>query len=100
MKRLCLALLFAFILAGPASAHEGHDDRVLGTVAAVEPQSIAIKTQEGKTVRIALDDRTAVYRGDQKVDRTDIIVGERAAVSVGAKRSTHVATQIRLGPKK
>ena len=100
MKGTCLALLFAFMLTGPAAAHEGHDDRVLGTVAAVDGQSIAIKTKEGKTVRVALDDQTTVYRGEQKVERTDITVGERAAVSVGSKRNTHVATQIRLGAKK
>jgi hypothetical protein len=99
MKRLSIALLFAVVLTGPALAHEGHVDRVLGTVAAIDDQSVAIRTKDGKTVRIALDDQTAVFRGDEKVARTDIAVGDRAVVSVGSKSSKHVATQIRLGVK-
>jgi hypothetical protein len=99
MRGAFLALLFALTLAAPAAAHEGHGDRVLGTVSAIDGQSIAIKTKEGKTVRVALDDQTVVLRGDEKVARTDIVVGERAAVSVGSRQNAHVATQIRLAGK-
>jgi hypothetical protein len=99
MRGAFLALLFALMLAAPAAAHEGHDQRVLGTVSAIDDQAIAIKTKDGKTVRVALDDQTVVFRGDEKVARTDIVVGERAAVSVGSRQNTHVATQIRLAAK-
>jgi hypothetical protein len=97
MREVCLALLFAFMLTGQAAAHEGHDDRVLGTVAATDNQSVTIKTKEGKTVRVAIDDETVVLRGEAKVARADITVGERAVVSVGSRNKKHVATQIRLG---
>jgi Cu/Ag efflux protein CusF len=100
MRGICLALLFAVMLAVPAAAHEGHDNRVLGTVAAIDDQSIAITTKEGKTVRVALDEQTVVFRGDEKAARTDIAVGQRAVVSVGSRQNKHVATQIRLGATK
>jgi hypothetical protein len=99
MKALSIALLFALILTGPAAAHEGHAERVLGTVAAIDDQSVAIRTKDGKTLRVALDAQTVVFRGDEKVARTDIAVGDRAVVSVGSKSNKHVATQIRLGAK-
>ena len=100
MRILGIALIVALAWAVPAPAHEGHDERVLGTVAAVDAASIAIKTKEGKTVRVSLDEETVVLRGDRQVTAGDIEVGERAAVSVGSRRNAHVATRIRLGPAK
>lgn len=100
MKVVGIAIILALAWAVPTPAHEGHDERVLGTVAAVDAASIAVKTKDGKTVRVTLDEETVVLRGDRKVAVTDIEVGERAAVSVGSRRNAHVATQIRLGPAK
>lgn len=84
---------------GAATAHEGHDDQVLGTVAAVGAGTISIETRDGKTVSIALDDETVVLRGDRTVAASDIVVGDRAVVSVSSKGGRHVATRVRLGPK-
>jgi hypothetical protein len=100
MREACLALLFAFMMSGLPAAHEGHDDRVMGTVAGIDDQSIAIKTKAGKTVRVPIDEQTVVLRGDAKVARTEITLGERAVVSVGSKNNKHVASQIRLGAGK
>jgi len=95
-----LAVVLAATLANFAWAHEGHEERVLGTVTAVDGESVAVKTKAGKTVRIALDQKTVVLRGAEKVTPADIVVGERAAVSVGSRRDKHVATEIRLSAKR
>ena len=100
MKTMWLAVALALTMAAGAGAHEGHDERVLGTVAAVDASSIAVKTKDGKTVRVALDDKTVVLRGDRTVTPADIVVGERAAVSVGSKKNAHVAKEIRLSGQK
>jgi hypothetical protein len=100
MRRIWIALAVALTLAVPIAAHDGHDERVLGTVAAVDATSIALTTKEGKTVRVALDDKTVVLRGERTVTRADIAVGERAAVSVASRKNVHVATEIRLAEKK
>jgi hypothetical protein len=100
MKKAMIAFLLAVLCAPAAFAHEGHDEQVLGTVEAVERGSISIKTKDGKTVPIAMDDETVVLRGEQKVTSADVAVGERAVVSVGTKAGKHVATRIRLGPKR
>jgi hypothetical protein len=94
-----LAIVLAAILANSVWAHEGHEERVLGTITAVDADSVAVKTKAGKTVRIALDQKTVVLRGSEKVTPTDIVVGERAAVSVASRRDKHVATEIRLSAK-
>ena len=99
MKTVWLVLFLALAIAAPVVAHEGHDARVLGTVAAVDEGSIAVKTKEGKTVRVAVDEKTVVLRGQEKVASTDIAIGERAAVSVASRKNKHVATEIRLGAR-
>lgn len=100
MKRVTIGLLLALVCAAAPLAHEGHDDQVLGTVAAIEDRSISIRTKDGKTVAIELDGETVVLRGEQKVSSADVVVGERAVVSVASKAGKHVATRIRLGAKR
>jgi len=100
MKTTGLAVALMLTMTAGAGAHEGHDERVLGTVAAVDASSIAVKTKEGKTVRVALDAKTVVLRGDRTVTPADIVVGERAVVSVGSRKNTHVAKEIRLAGQK
>jgi hypothetical protein len=100
MKNATIAFLLALLCAAAPLAHEGHDEQVLGTVAAIEDGSISIRTKDGKTVPIGMDRETVVLRGEQKVTSADVAVGERAVVSVGIKAGKHVATRIRLGPKR
>jgi hypothetical protein len=100
MKKAIVVFLLALLCAPAPFAHEGHDEQVLGTVAAIEEDSISIKTKDGKTVAVAMDGETVVLRGEQKVTSADVALGERAVVSVGTKAGKHVATRIRLGPKR
>lgn len=76
-----LALLTALaVLAAPAvlSAHgKGH---VMGTVASVDATHIEVKTKEGKTVKVTLNDQTKYKKGDADAASTDVKPGMKVSV--------------------
>ena len=82
----------------PGLAHEGHGHKVMGTIAAVTATRLDVKTQDGKTVSVALELKTAFLRGTAKEDAKRLRVGERVVVDttgdkalVAAKAQTAAA---------
>jgi hypothetical protein len=94
-----IALVVVLVLPLVAGAHEGHKGKVLGTVSAVDSKELAVKTRDGKTVRLVVDDKTAVWRGEKKVSPAEIVAGERIVVTVGSRGDAHVAERIDLGKR-
>jgi hypothetical protein len=100
MFRKCiLSTALVAILAFPvvARAHGGHVHRVMGTVTANENNQLSVRTQDGKTVTIALNDKTAVLRGKTKLDLTALKAGERVVVDTGDGKAPVTAREIKLG---
>ena len=93
-----LALAVAMLLPVAAVAHEGHAHKVMGTVAAVSPAQLDVKTTDGKTVTVVLDAKTTFKQGTAKADATVVKVGERGVVSAtqakGAKLMTATSVQV------
>jgi Heavy metal binding domain len=99
MKRIVSIALGAFLLfAGPLIAHEGHEHKIMGTVAAVDVAAhrLEVKGTDGKTVALRLDDKTKVTRGAAPAAMGDLVVGTRVVVTMTEEKSVNTAVEIRL----
>jgi hypothetical protein len=81
VKSFLAALLPLMLLAVPLAGHEGHDHKVMGTVAAVQERQIDVKLADGKTSTVTLDEKTKILRGTSPLRVTDIRPGDRIVVT-------------------
>jgi hypothetical protein len=98
-------LVFALAVAPGALAHEGHQHRLMGTVATVNGEHLQVKATTGETSEIVVNDKTRILRGVTVQRTSDIKPGERIVVmmtesKVEAGKTLLTATEIRLGPQK
>ena len=94
------AIITALMLAVPpgiASAHEGHAHTVMGTVTMHHDNHLELKTADGKTVTVTLNEKTTVVRGTQKLTLADVIEGQRVVVDVGDGKPPLMARQVKVG---
>ena len=87
-------VVLAAALAMPiaARAHEGHAHKVMGTVSALQGNRVELKTADGKTVTVVLNEKTKYARGRQKVDATAVKVGERIVAEVASEKDMIAST--------
>ena len=97
MRRLFLMGLLTAVAcnAAPLLAHD--DYRVVGTITRVQPKRLAVKTKEGKTFSMAIDEATLVSRERKKVSAAELKIG--VSVVVDARGDTEkdlVALEVRI----
>ena len=100
--KLLIALMFAFELTPLAYAHEGHDRKIMGTVAVIHAGHLEIKATDGKTSTVMFNDKTKVMRGKAAHKTGDIKVGDRVVVTASdvmdrGGKILLVAKQVALG---
>ena len=105
MKKVLTALMVALALAGSGYAHEGHDQKIMGTVATIEDGQIQVKATNGKMSTIVLNAKTKVVMGTMAHKIADIKVGDRVVVTATdvkdkAGKTILVARQVALGTAK
>jgi hypothetical protein len=92
---LALALFVPIAVHG----HTGHVHKVMGTVAAVTPTQLEVKTTDGKVAVVLLNAKTVYEQGTAKADLKTPKVGDRVVVegtqATGAKNVT--AQKVRIG---
>ena len=103
MKRLLIALMLTAAVATSGSAHEGHDQKIMGTVNAIKSGQIQVKAANGKTSSIVLNEKTKVVMGKMAHKIADIKVGDRVVVTATdvkdkSGKTTLVAKRVALGP--
>jgi hypothetical protein len=100
VKRTGLALAVVASLALPARllAHEGHQHKALGTVAAIDEKEIRVKTLDGQTVAFVLSSETAFKAGEDRAPRADAKVGARVVVVYEEEDGRNLAKQVLLPP--
>ena len=81
MKKLLIALMFTLALTPLAYAHEGHDQKIMGTVAAIQVGHLEVKATNGKTSMIMLNEKTKILMGKMAHKVADIKVGDRVVVT-------------------
>jgi hypothetical protein len=98
-KRFVLGAALVAALAVPAyaRAHEGHAHKVMGTITMRHDNHLEVKTKDGKTVTITLNDKTSILRGKEKTDLEALKPGERVVVDVGNGKAPMTARQVKLG---
>jgi hypothetical protein len=86
MRFITMTVLLALTLVTVrVAAHPGHDHKVMGTIAAIDGDSVTIKTNDGKERTFQIVPATVFIRGKQKNGgKDDLKVGLRLVVNVGA----------------
>ena len=99
MKHWIVAVLVMTALAIPTigHAHEGHLHKALGTIASVQGDHVEIRTNDGKSITVMLNNKTAVTRGKEKLDATALKVGDRVSVEYMEEKKMMMAHAIKLG---
>ena len=98
MKKFALALMFAYVVMPLVSAHEGHDHKIMGTLAAVHETSVDVKATDGKQSTITLNEKTKILRGTTAVKLADLKAGDRVVVTAtGGGKDPFVAKEIKVG---
>jgi hypothetical protein len=96
--RLAIALGIALVLA--AADARAHDEfRIIGTITAAQPTQVTVKSREGKTLAIKVNDETLVYRDNKKVGKTELKAGRFVVVdALGDTLEDSLALEVRIVP--
>jgi len=86
----------ALLTASLALAHGGLE-HVLGTVAKLSPTSITVTTAAGKTVEVALDEKTTFANAGKAVGFADIKVGDRVVIHAAKDHDKLIARTVEKG---
>ena len=97
-RTFVLAVTLAAATIAPAAAHEGHDHKLLGTLTEIAPASIVVKaTKDGALSTVALARTTKITRGKTVLLPTDLKIGDRVVVNIGAGKAPLTAKAIQVG---
>jgi hypothetical protein len=92
-------LAVLLLLPATARAHTGHVHKVMGTVSAVAATQLEVKTTDGKTAVVLLNEKTVYEQGTAKAGLKTLKVGDRVVIEgtqpTGAKNVT--AQKVRIG---
>jgi hypothetical protein len=100
MKSILSAAFVGILLsAGLATAHEGHEHKAMGTVAAVDARHIEVADKDGKKTSFQLTPETKYMHGTMAAQASHVTVGQRVVVVYveDDKDKTGVAKQVLLG---
>src|SRR5712664_2681398 len=97
-RLISIALLFA-LAAGIVFAH-GNKVHVLGTVEKVSPDSVLVKTKEGKSVEVKLAASTVYVERNNNQDKpaklSDLVPGDLVVIHATSKDTGLEADQVRF----
>ena len=85
-KSILCTLLLALVAPVAVIAHGAHGHHVMGTIAAVHPNHIVVKTADGKSVGITLDDKTEYLKKEAK--------GNAPAIAKDLKEALRVVVDV------
>jgi phosphopantetheine adenylyltransferase len=97
---LASAALAVFALS--ASAHEGHDHKVMGTISMIHDLHLEVKDTDGKATAFTLNEKTKILRGTTLLKTADVTVGTRVVVTAEETKdktgkAIMIAKEVRLG---
>jgi hypothetical protein len=96
MMRRGIALIFALMLAIPASAH-GDKVHVVGVIEKLSAESVTVKTKEGKSVEVKFAPTTTYLTSADKPARfSDLAVGQRVVIHADPKGSDLIAATVKF----
>lgn len=97
-KVMIVAAVVSVALLVPASvrAHEGHSEKVLGSITSVAGSNVMVKTTDGKTRMVMLNAKTRITRGQTKVGTSTLKVGDRIVAEGPEEKAMIMANTVKL----
>jgi hypothetical protein len=96
MKFRWIVLVLSVLLALPTFAH-GDKKHVIGTIEKISPESVIVKTQDGKSVEVKLAATTAYVSNDGKPAKfADVAVGQRVVIHATPKGTELIADELKF----
>lgn len=80
-----------------ATAHEGHEHKVMGKVVSIDEGKIEVEAKDGKKVSAVLTSETRYLRGKRDVGLADLKVGERVVIVVVEDEKVQKVKRVLLG---
>lgn len=102
--RFILAIMAAAVttlaLGGVASAHPGHEHKIMGTVTMAAPDHVMLKDKDGKDATVSINRDTKFLRAKKAMKVSDVKVGMRIVVTAVTDDNDDksIAKTIELGP--
>ncbi len=98
-KILSAATVGVWLAAGFVSAHEGHEHKAMGTVAAVDAKHLEVSDKEGKKSSFVLTAETKYKHGTMAAEASHLAAGQRVVVTYveDAKEKSNVAKEVLIG---
>lgn len=96
-RLMLLVCTLAFFVPAAATAHDGHDHKLMGVVSMLHENHLEVKAADGKTSTITLNEKTKIVRGKTRLTAADLKVGDRVVVNVGNGKPPLVAKQVQVG---
>jgi hypothetical protein len=98
MKRI-LILPLAFVMTATAWAHNGME-HVMGTIAAIKPASLDVKTGPDSMKTVLVDSKTMWMKGKAMIGPKDVHIGDRVVIHAKPVNGKLVAAEVELGTAK
>ena len=97
-KQIAISLCAIFVFAALAQAHPG-STHLMGTVTAVDAQTVTIKDKAGKSIVVMLDKSTKYSKDKKPVSNTELKVGMRVVIEakMDQQMKMYTAEQVQLG---
>jgi len=96
MKFRWVVLLLGVLVALPAFAH-GDKKHVIGTIEKISPESVTVKTADGKSVEVKLAATTVYVTQDGKPAKfTDVAAGQRVVIHATPKGADLIADEVKF----
>ena len=96
MKFRWMLLVIAVFMALPAFAH-GDKKHVIGTIEKISPDSVIVKTQDGKSVEVKLAPTTVYVTKDGKPAKfADVAAGQRVVIHATPKGAELIADEVKF----
>jgi hypothetical protein len=92
-----VVVISALVMPAVSWAHEGHSEKVMGTVASIQDNHVMVKNTAGKTVMVMLDAKTKITRGKTTLKAADVKVGDRIVAEGPLEKDMLMATSLQLG---
>ena len=81
MRKLFVIVELTLVASSFALAHEGYT-HILGTVKSVHENDLELSVKDGGAKTVVLTDKTTIFKGDEKADRSALVAGVRVSVEV------------------
>lgn len=88
------AVAAAFAFAGLAQAHEGHEHKLMGVVAAVDASHVEVKGSDGGTQSILIAPSTQFRKANQPASASDLVPNGKVVVKYREANGQKTATEV------